>query len=223
MSAEIPAFGVSSPRRFRGLLAAVLGLTLVAAIGLALAAVTRSETMSEVPPGTLASNPNLATKHSGPVERATFGAGCFWGVESAFRRVPGVTATSVGYIGGNTERPTYEEVCSDSTGHAEAVEVEFDPREVSYEQLLDVFWKLHDPTQLNRQGPDHGTQYRSAIFVHSDQQRAAAEASLARLDESGRYAAPIVTRVEPAQTFWRAEEYHQQFLDKRGLGNCHVP
>jgi peptide-methionine (S)-S-oxide reductase len=155
-------------------------------------------------------------------EKATFAAGCFWGVEAAFRQVPGVLATAVGYTGGHTRNPTYEEVCTDRTGHAEAVQVEFDPARVSYEQLLDVFWSEHDPTQLNRQGPDVGTQYRTAIFVHSDAQRAAAERSKKKLEDSGRYARPIVTEILPAPEFFPAEEYHQRYLEKRGLATCKI-
>jgi len=154
--------------------------------------------------------------------KATFAAGCFWGVEAAFRQVPGVTATAVGYIGGATENPTYEQVCTDRTGHAEALEVEFDPAKVSYEQLLALFWQVHDPTQLNRQGPDHGSQYRSAIFTHMPEQQAAAVASKQELEKSGKFGRPIVTQVEPASTFYRAEEYHQQYLEKRGQSSCHI-
>jgi peptide-methionine (S)-S-oxide reductase len=154
--------------------------------------------------------------------KATFGAGCFWGVEEEFRKVPGVTATAVGYSGGTTPRPTYEQVCTDQTGHAEVVEVDYDPAAVSYEDLLEVFWNNHNPTQLNRQGPDVGTQYRSAIFFHTPEQEAAARASRERLEKSGRFNRPIVTEISPAQTFWRAEDYHQQYLAKRGLGACHT-
>ena len=156
------------------------------------------------------------------MEKATFGAGCFWGVEVAFRQVPGVVNTAVGYSGGSVDNPTYKEVCTDRTGHAEVVEVEYDPSKVSYEELLNVFWENHDPTTLNRQGPDYGSQYRSAIFFHTPEQEAAARASKERLDRSGRFRRPIVTQIEPAQTFWRAEEYHQQYLEKRGLASCHI-
>ena len=155
-------------------------------------------------------------------ERATFGAGCFWGVEVAFRNTEGVLDAAVGYSGGALENPTYQDVCSGTTGHAEVVEVEFDPVRVSYDALLDVFWDNHDPTQLNRQGPDVGTQYRSAIFYHSLEHRAAAEASLSRLEESGRFGKPIVTVIEPASAFFRAEEYHQRYLEKRGLASCRI-
>jgi peptide-methionine (S)-S-oxide reductase len=155
-------------------------------------------------------------------KKATFGAGCFWGVEAAFRRIEGVTRTEVGYEGGSTERPSYQDVCSHTTGHAEVVEVTYDPEQVSYDELLDVFWAEHDPTQLNRQGPDIGDQYRSVVFVHEDEQRAAAEASRDRLAASGRWPRPIVTVIEPAQTFWPAEDYHQQYLEKRGLSSCTV-
>ena len=155
-------------------------------------------------------------------EKATFGAGCFWGVEAQFRQTPGVKSTAVGYEGGSMLNPTYKDVCSDQTGHAEVVEVDFDPSEVSYDALLDVFWNNHDPTTLNRQGPDVGTQYRSAIFYHTPDQKAAAEASKERLEKSGRFRRPIVTEIVPAQTFYRAEEYHQQYLEKRGLASCHI-
>jgi peptide-methionine (S)-S-oxide reductase len=153
---------------------------------------------------------------------ATFGAGCFWGVEAEFRRVEGVTATAVGYSGGNLKNPSYHDVCTDTTGHAEVVQVEYDPAVVSYDDLLNVFWENHDPTTLNRQGPDIGRQYRSAIFFHTPEQEAAARASKARLEESGRFRRPIVTQIEPAAEFWRAEEYHQQYLEKRGLASCHI-
>jgi peptide-methionine (S)-S-oxide reductase len=155
-------------------------------------------------------------------EKATFGAGCFWGVEAAFRQVPGVVSTAVGYAGGNLANPTYKDVCSDRTGHAEVVEVEYDPSRVRYEDLLTVFWENHDPTTLNRQGPDVGTQYRSAIFFHTPEQEAAARASKELLGRGGRFRRPIVTEIEPAQTFWRAEDYHQQYLEKRGLASCHI-
>jgi peptide-methionine (S)-S-oxide reductase len=154
--------------------------------------------------------------------KASFAAGCFWGVEAAFRQVEGVLATAVGYEGGHTESPTYEDVCSGTTGHAETVEVEYDPSRVSYERLLDVFWDNHDPTTLNRQGPDVGEQYRSAIFFHTPEQEAAAKASRENREKSGNYKRPIVTQIEPASKFWRAEEYHQQYLEKRGLAHCRI-
>jgi peptide-methionine (S)-S-oxide reductase len=154
-------------------------------------------------------------------EKATFGAGCFWGVEAAFRQIPGVTATAVGYEGGTMENPTYHDVCTDRTGHAEVVEVEFDPAKVSYDDLLKVFWENHNPTTRNRQGPDVGTQYRSVIFYHSPEQKKAAEVSREALEKSGKYKSPIVTEIVPAQTFYRAEDYHQQYLEKRGLASCH--
>lgn len=153
-------------------------------------------------------------------KKATFGAGCFWGVEETFRRVPGVVDTAVGYAGGHTDSPTYHDVCSDATGHAEVVQVEYDPDTVSYEELLDIFFELHVPTQVNRQGPDVGTQYRSAVFYHDDDQRASAEAAKSRLEASGRYRRPIATEIVPAPTFWRAEEYHQRYLAKRGMPGC---
>ena len=155
-------------------------------------------------------------------EKATFAAGCFWGVETAFRQVPGVVDAAVGYTGGTLENPTYEDVCTDRTGHAEAVEVEFDPQKVSYDRLLDVFWENHDPTTKNRQGPDVGTQYRSAIFFHDAEQEKAARDSKDRQEKSGRFRRPIVTDIVPAAKFWRAEEYHQRYLEKRGLAHCKV-
>src|SRR6266700_689043 len=155
-------------------------------------------------------------------EKATFGAGCFWGVEAAFRQVKGVISTTVGYSGGTSKNPTYQDVCSGRTGHAEVVEVEYDPFQVSYEDLLSVFWENHDPTQLNRQGPDVGAQYRSAIFFHTPAQEAAARAAKARLEASGRFRRPIVTEITPASTFYRAEEYHQRYLEKRGLAHCRI-
>jgi peptide-methionine (S)-S-oxide reductase len=153
---------------------------------------------------------------------ATFGAGCFWGVEAAFRQVKGVTSTAVGYMGGSLSDPTYEDVCTDRTGHAEVVQVEYDPSQVSYDDLLRVFWENHDPTTLNRQGPDSGTQYRSVIFFHTPEQEAAAKASKEALAKPGRLKRPIVTEIKPAPEFWRAEEYHQQYLEKRGLAHCHL-
>jgi peptide-methionine (S)-S-oxide reductase len=153
---------------------------------------------------------------------ATFAAGCFWGVEEAFRKIKGITATAVGYSGGTMVKPTYEEVCTDRTGHAEVVQVEFDPDRISYDELLEVFWENHDPTTLNRQGPDVGTQYRSAIFYHNAAQKASAEASKEKLQKSGKYKRPIVTEITAAGPFYRAEEYHQQYLAKRGLGQCHL-
>jgi len=156
------------------------------------------------------------------MENATFGAGCFWGVEAAFRQIKGVKATAVGYMGGKLNDPTYQDVCTDRTGHAEVVDVEFDPSEVSYEELLNVFWDNQDPTTLNRQGPDTGTQYRSVIFYHSPEQEAAAKASKEALTKAARFKRPIVTEITPAREFWRAEEYHQQYLEKRGLAHCHL-
>ena len=156
------------------------------------------------------------------LQKATFGAGCFWGVEAAFRQVKGVKATAVGYAGGHTKKPTYKEVCTDGTGHAEVVQVEYDPAEVSYDRLLAVFWTSHDPTQRNRQGPDVGTQYRTVIFFHTPEQEKAARESKAALEASGRFPRPIVTEILPAPEFWRAEDYHQQYLEKRGLSSCHL-
>jgi peptide-methionine (S)-S-oxide reductase len=156
------------------------------------------------------------------VEKALFGAGCFWGVEAAYRQVAGVVATAVGYAGGTLDNPTYRDVCTDHTGHAEVVEVTYDPARVSYDDLLTVFWENHNPTQLNRQGPDVGTQYRSVIFYYTPEQQAAAAASKEQLERSGRYKRPIVTELVPAPTFYLAEAYHQQYLEKRGLSSCHI-
>ncbi|MBD3402992.1 peptide-methionine (S)-S-oxide reductase MsrA [candidate division GN15 bacterium] len=154
--------------------------------------------------------------------QATFGAGCFWGVEAAFRQIEGVTATAVGYAGGTMENPSYRDVCSGTTGHAEVVQVTYDPNRVSYETLLEVFWNAHDPTQVNRQGPDVGDQYRTVVFYHDERQKQAAEQSKAALDASDTYSRPIATSIEPASTFYMAEEYHQQYLEKRGLSTCKI-
>lgn len=155
-------------------------------------------------------------------EKATFAAGCFWGIEAAFRELSGVVDAVSGYEGGQTANPTYRDVCTDRTGHAEAVQIEYNPAEIGYDRLLEVFWDIHDPTQVNRQGPDVGTQYRSVIFFHTPEQEQAARASKARMDASGRFRRPIATQIEPAQPFYRAEEYHQQYLAKRGLKHCHI-
>jgi peptide-methionine (S)-S-oxide reductase len=154
--------------------------------------------------------------------KAIFAAGCFWGVEARFRQISGVISTRVGYTGGQTTNPTYKDVCTDRTGHAEAVEVEYDPAKVSYNQLLKVFWENHDPTQVNRQGPDWGTQYRSAIFFTTPEQEVQAKASKALLEQSGAYGKPIATQIVPAGPFYEAEDYHQQYLEKRGLASCHI-
>jgi peptide-methionine (S)-S-oxide reductase len=156
------------------------------------------------------------------MEKATFAAGCFWGVEAAFRQVDGVTSTAVGYTGGTLKNPTYQDVCTDRTGHAEAVEVTYDPSRVSYDQLLKVFWQNHDPTTINRQGPDVGTQYRSAIFFHTPEQETAAKASKEQLEKARVHKRPIITEIAPASEFWRAEDYHQQYLEKRGLAHCTI-
>lgn len=156
------------------------------------------------------------------MEKATFAAGCFWGVESTFRAAPGVISTRVGYTGGAMENPTYHDVCGDETGHAEAVEVTYDPARISYEELLNIFWANHDPTTLNRQGPDVGTQYRSAIFWHSPEQEAVARASKEKLEKAKVHRRPLVTEIVPAGAFWQAEDYHQQYLEKRGLSHCHT-
>jgi peptide-methionine (S)-S-oxide reductase len=154
------------------------------------------------------------------MEKAMFGAGCFWGVEDAFRKVEGVRSSAVGYAGGRTENPTYEQVCSHTTGHAEVVLVEFDPAVVPYERLVETFFTIHDPTQLNRQGPDIGDQYRSAIFTFDEAQKATAERVMDRFEAEGRVRGPIVTEITPAPTFWRAEEYHQQYFEKTGRSHC---
>ena len=151
------------------------------------------------------------------MEKATFGAGCFWGVEAAFRKIKGVTATSVGYTGGSLDSPTYEDVCTGRTGHAEVVEVGYDPSQVSYDELLAVFWDIHDPTTLNRQGPDVGTQYRSVLFFHIEEQEAAANKSKEKIQSSGMFTRDIVTEITPASQYYKAEDYHQQYLERRGL------
>jgi peptide-methionine (S)-S-oxide reductase len=154
------------------------------------------------------------------MEKATFAAGCFWGVEEAFRSLDGVISTAAGYSGGTMQDPAYEDVCTGETGHAEAVEIEFDPATVSYAELLDIFWSIHDPTTLNRQGPDMGTQYRSAVFFHTEEQERLARESKAGLENSGRCMDSVVTEITPASTFYRAEEYHQRYLEKRGRAGC---
>jgi peptide-methionine (S)-S-oxide reductase len=156
------------------------------------------------------------------LQKATFAAGCFWHVEDAFRKVPGVTSTVVGFEGGDLENPSYRDVCTDKTGHAEVVEVTYDPARVSYGDLLNVFWSIHDPTTLNRQGPDHGTQYRSAIFFHGKEQEVEARASKEKLEKSGKYEKPIVTQIVPAKKFWKAEEYHQQYFEKNKIKSCGI-
>jgi len=176
------------------------------------------------PAKTLTQSSELHNQQRGgaTMEKATFAAGCFWGIEAAFRQIEGVTFTAVGYTGGNTENPTYKQVCSDRTGHAEAVRVEFDPAIVSYEQLLEVFWNIHNPTTLNRQGPDFGSQYRSAIFYHDEAQKAAAMASKEQLQNSGKHKRDVVTQINAASTFYMAEDYHQQYYEKRGLAGCGI-
>ncbi len=163
----------------------------------------------------------LVLAEEGAMEKATFAAGCFWGVESAFRTIDGVIDAQSGYTGGQTENPTYKEVCSGQTGHAEAVEITFNPAIVSYAELVELFWRVHNPTQVNRQGPDFGTQYRSAIFFHSLEQKATAEKSKVALEASGKYKKPISTQIVPAATFYRAEEYHQRYFEKTGRAACH--
>jgi peptide-methionine (S)-S-oxide reductase len=154
------------------------------------------------------------------MEKASFAAGCFWGVEAAFRKIRGVHSAIVGYTGGSTENPNYKEVCTGRTGHAEAVEVDYDPQQVTYDELLEAFWDMHDPTTLNRQGPDIGAQYRSAVYCHSSEQEDLAKASKARLNSSGKLSKPVVTEITAASTFWKAEEYHQRYLEKHGVEHC---
>jgi peptide-methionine (S)-S-oxide reductase len=156
------------------------------------------------------------------IQKATFGAGCFWQIEEMYRTVPGVISATSGYEGGNLNNPTYQDVCTDESGHAEMVEIEYDPALVNYETLLDIFWNNHNPTTINRQGPDIGTQYRSAIFFHSPEQEKIAKESKAKLDASGKFRKPIVTEITPASTFWKAEEYHQKYLFKRAMTHCHI-
>ena len=163
------------------------------------------------------------TKNDTSTLEATFGAGCFWGVEAAFRKLHGVTKTRVGYMGGKKYQPTYDDVCTDLTGHAEVVRIEFNPLQMTYHELLAIFWEIHDPTQLNRQGPDFGSQYRTVIFYHNDEQKKVATSTLNELQTANKYAGrPVVTTIEPAAHFWPAEDYHQQYLEKRGLASCHV-
>ena len=166
---------------------------------------------------------NMSPDTNDELQTATFGAGCFWGVEALFRQVDGVVDAAVGYSGGTFKNPTYHDVCSDQTGHAEVVQIRFDPARVSYEKLLNIFWKCHDPTQVNRQGPDVGTQYRSVIFYHTPEQKTAAEASKKNLELTHKYRRSIATEITPAGSFYRAEDYHQQYLAKHGLANCHLP
>lgn len=189
------------------------GIVILAAIAIGLLSGCEVDTASVIAP-----DKNIEGENQMAI--ATFAAGCFWGVEASFRRVKGVTDTTVGYTGGHAENPNYEEVCTGTTGHAEAVRVEYDPEVLAYEELLDVFWGCHNPTTRNRQGPDIGTQYRSAIFYHTPEQKAAAERSKKKLEDAGEYDRPIVTEIVPASEFYRAEEYHQQYLEKQGRAGC---
>ncbi len=208
-------------------IASTMILAAIAAASVALIGKTTPIPPAAVPPPvnapsslpTIAKEPQTKDK---VMKKATFGAGCFWGVEATFRKIPGVIDTAVGYAGGHTENPTYKDVCTDQTGHAEVVQVEYDPSKVTYTQLLDIFWKSHDPTQVNRQGPDYGTQYRTVIFYHDDEQKAEAEAAKQKLDASGKLSRPVATQIVPAGPFYRAEDYHQRYLEKRGLENCHI-
>lgn len=165
---------------------------------------------------------NKDIKKGAALEKASFGAGCFWGVEDFFRAVKGVKDAAAGYMGGNLENPTYEDVCTGRSGHAEVVEVTYDPKEVAYEELLKVFWSKHNPTTLNRQGPDVGEQYRSVIFYYTPEQKVVAEKSKEELEKSGKFNKPVVTGIEPASKFYKAEEYHQRYLEKHGLSTCHI-
>lgn len=196
---------------------ALLGLTVMLLVGCGPGSGNRAPELSNCPP-----MPPSNTRPETHLEKATFGAGCFWGVEQVFRQVPGVTDAAVGYAGGKVANPTYRQVCADDTGHAEVVEVTFDPAKVTYARLVDIFFKIHDPTTLNRQGPDVGDQYRSVIFYHGDEQRKVAEQVRNAAAKSGRYRNPIVTFIEPAPTFWRAEEYHQRYFEKHGGPSCHI-
>lgn len=185
-----------------------------------------SDTTTAMNPSTSQpATPSAPAPAAAPVktEEAMFGAGCFWGVEATFRKVPGVTEVFSGYAGGKTKNPTYKDVCTDATGHAEVVHITFDPAKVSYKQLVELFFKMHDPTQVNRQGPDYGTQYRSAIFYYSPEQQKTAQAVKDALTARGRFKRPIATEISPAGTFYKAEEYHQRYLEKHGLDNCHLP
>jgi peptide-methionine (S)-S-oxide reductase len=193
----------------------VVAISAMAALALAVSA--RRCGMAEP-----AGNHTQHGKEQRKVKTAAFGAGCFWGVQAAFDEVKGVVATEVGYMGGHTKDPTYREVCTDRTGHAEALQVSYDPAVVSYAQLLDLFWRIHDPTTLNRQGPDVGSQYRSVIFFHSLEQEAAARASLAKIEKSGKWKRPIVTEIVPASEFYRGEEYHQKYFRKHNIPSCHI-
>jgi peptide-methionine (S)-S-oxide reductase len=207
---------MSAPSRW------VLVLVAAAAAGaVAYAAARRNPVSATVPEGPPMITSKIAESKSGKIEQATFGAGCFWGVEAVFRQTPGVLSTAVGYAGGRTTNPTYEEVCSDATGHAEVVHVEFDPEQVSFEKLVEIFFANHNPTTLNRQGPDFGSQYRSVVFYHGDAQKAVAEESKRKLGESNRWGRPIVTQIAPFTAFYPAEDYHQQYLEKRGMASCH--
>jgi len=201
----------------RFLIVGLLAVVVIASVVVVLSALTGNA--ASVPSTT--SRPASQPAEKIVTQKAMFGAGCFWGVEETFRTTPGVVATSVGYSGGKTKNPTYEDVCSDETGHVEVVLVEFDPAKTSYEKLLDVFFGAHDPTQVNRQGPDHGTQYRTVVFYYSPEQQKAAEAKKAALDASAKFKRKIATAIEPAKEYWIAEEYHQKYLFKRGVQVCH--
>jgi len=187
-------------------------------------AAAKESTSQKVPPAAAPSDqPTMSTATKVKTETAMFGGGCFWGVEATFRKAPGVVGTEVGYAGGHTKNATYKEVCTDTTGHAEVVRIDFDPATISYQQLVEMFFKLHNPTQVNRQGPDYGTQYRSVIFYYTPEQQKVAEAVKEHVAASGKYKNPIATEIVKAGEFWRAEDYHQRYLEKNGLDNCHLP
>jgi len=206
-------------RLIKGGLGVIAGVTLAVSVAFAGCAYTAAQ--EEAQQNVAQTTDEGSGESTMATETATFGAGCFWGVEEKFRTTPGVVDTEVGYAGGHTENPSYEDVCSHTTGHAEVVQLKYDPEQISYEQLLQIFFKMHDPTQVNRQGPDVGDQYRSVIFYHTDKQKQAAEKMKAELDESGQYSRPIATEIQPAPKFWPAEDYHQGYFKKRGGGACH--
>ncbi|MFW5866637.1 MAG: peptide-methionine (S)-S-oxide reductase MsrA [Armatimonadota bacterium] len=205
-------------RLIQGGLGVIAAATLVVSVAFAGCAYTAAQDEAQ-PQATQTTNEGSGEREMA-TETATFGAGCFWGVEERFRTTPGVTDTEVGYAGGQTENPTYKQVCSHATGHAEVVQLQYDPEQISYEELLRIFFEMHDPTQIDRQGPDVGDQYRSVIFYHTDEQKQAAEAMKAELDEGDQYSRPIATTIQPAPKFWPAEDYHQEYFKKRGGGGC---
>ncbi len=229
-SAARPAAGGGGGERGAGVSAPSSATSNSGTTGTSTSGTTNTSNPTTAPAAVVGTETAGGTSHAGKentlVENqiATFGAGCFWGVEATFRQLPGVVDAAVGYAGGHTKNPTYKDVCSDETGHAEVVQITFDPSKVTYEKIVEIFFKMHDPTQLNRQGPDYGTQYRSVIFFHSEEQQKVAEAVKGKFSASGKYKKPIVTTIEPAPKFYKAEEYHQQYFAKHGLENtCHLP